>query len=61
MKYEQETTLAEARWLALSSNAKQVFARHSSEYIQFDDPETVITAIREVFDDARKRIVGNGH
>jgi hypothetical protein len=39
VKYEQETTLAQARWLTLSSNTKQIFARHSSEYIQFDEPE----------------------
>jgi hypothetical protein len=61
VKYEQEATRAQAHWLGLSSNAKQIFARHSSEYIQFDEPQTVITAIREVFDDARKRIVGDGH
>jgi len=52
LKYEQETTLAQARWLGLSSNAKQIFARNSSEYIQFDEPETVIKAIREVYDQA---------
>jgi len=50
LTYEQETTLAQARWLGLSSNAKQIFARNSSEYIQFDEPETVIDAIREVYD-----------
>jgi hypothetical protein len=61
VKYEQEATLAQARWLELSSNAKQIFTRHSSEYIQFDEPQTVITAIQEVFDDARKRIVVNSH
>ncbi|HYX70122.1 MAG TPA: alpha/beta hydrolase, partial [Terriglobales bacterium] len=32
LKYEQETTLAQASWLALSSNAKQIFPRNSSEY-----------------------------
>jgi pimeloyl-ACP methyl ester carboxylesterase len=48
LKYEQETTLAQARWLELSSNAKQIFARNSSEYIQLDEPETVINAIYEV-------------
>jgi formylglycine-generating enzyme required for sulfatase activity len=53
LKYEQETTQAQARWLGLSSNAKQIFARHSSEYIQFDEPETVINAIRDVYDEAR--------
>jgi pimeloyl-ACP methyl ester carboxylesterase len=53
VKYEQEITLAQARWLDLSSNAKQIFARNSSEYIQFDEPETVINAIREVYDQTR--------
>ena len=55
LKYEKETTLAQARWLALSSNSKQIFAHHSSEYIQFDEPETVIKAIREVYDQSKKR------
>jgi len=54
LKYERETTLAQARWLELSSNAKQIFARNSSEYIQFDEPETVINAIREVYDQTRR-------
>lgn len=54
LDYEQETTRAQARWLELSSNAKQIFARYSSEYIQFDEPETVINAIREVYEQARR-------
>ena len=54
VKYEQEITLAQARWLALSSNSKQIFVRNSSEYIQFDEPETVISAIREVYDQIRR-------
>lgn len=54
LKYEQETTLAQARWLTLSSNSKQIFARNSSEYIQFDEPETVINAIREVHDQTKR-------
>ena len=54
LKYEQETTAAQARWLALSSNSKQIFARNSSEYIQFDEPETLLNAIREVYDQAKK-------
>ena len=49
LKYEEENTLAQASWLALSSNAKQMFPRNSSEYIQFDEPEIVIAAIREVY------------
>lgn len=60
LEYEQQTTLAQARWLALSSNSKQMFARNSSEYIQFDDPQTVIDAIREVYDQARKPAAAHG-
>jgi pimeloyl-ACP methyl ester carboxylesterase len=52
--YEQEITHAQARWLALSSNSKQIFAHSNSEYIQFDDRETVITAIREVYDQSKE-------
>jgi pimeloyl-ACP methyl ester carboxylesterase len=54
MKYQQEITHTQARLLALSSNSKQIFAHNSSEYIQFDDPQTVISATREVYDQARK-------
>ena len=60
VKYEHEITLAQARWLGLSSNAKQIFARNSSEYIQFDEPETVINAIREVYDQSRKSVATQG-
>jgi pimeloyl-ACP methyl ester carboxylesterase len=54
LEYEQQTTLAQARWLALSSNSKQIFAHNSSEYIQFDDPETVINALREAYDQTKR-------
>jgi pimeloyl-ACP methyl ester carboxylesterase len=60
VKYEQETTQAQARWLALSSNSKQIFAHNSSEYIQFDDPETVTNAIHEVYDQSRKSLDSHG-
>jgi pimeloyl-ACP methyl ester carboxylesterase len=60
LKYEQETTLAQARWLTLSSNSKQIFTHNSSEYIQFDEPETLMNAVREVYDLAR-RPVARGH
>jgi hypothetical protein len=53
VKYDQETTLAQARWLGLSSDAKQIFAHNSWEYIQFDEPETLINAVREVYDQAK--------
>jgi pimeloyl-ACP methyl ester carboxylesterase len=54
LKYEQETTLAQSRWLTLSSNSKQIFAHNSSEYIQFDEPDTLINAIREVYDQSKR-------
>jgi len=54
VKYQHEITQAQARWLGLSSNSKQIFAHSNSEYIQFDDPETVISAIREVYDQAKQ-------
>lgn len=53
-KYEDGITKAQARWLALSSNSKQIFAHSNTEYIQFDDAETVISAIRDVYEQARK-------
>ena len=59
LKYEQETTLAQARWLELSSNAKQIFTHNSSEYIQFDEPDTLIKAVREVYDQSRRRVAAH--
>jgi hypothetical protein len=52
-KYEEGITQAQAGWLALSSNSKQIFARTESEYIQFDDPETVYSAVREVYEQSK--------
>jgi hypothetical protein len=42
LRYEYEAALAQSRWLALSTNAKQIFTKNSSEYIQFDEPDTVV-------------------
>ena len=53
VEYENEMTAAQARFLTQSSNSKQIFAHHSSEYIQFDDPDTVMNAIREVYDQTK--------
>jgi formylglycine-generating enzyme required for sulfatase activity len=47
---EQQINRAQAKWLALSSNARQIFATNSSEYIQFDAPDVVVSAVREVYD-----------
>lgn len=48
-EYEHEVGLAQARWLALSSNAKQIFVRNSSEYVEFDAPDAVVDAIRDAY------------
>ncbi len=47
--YEMQAELA-----ALSSNGKQVVAEQSDHYIQLDQPELVIDAIREVVEAARR-------
>ncbi len=52
-KYQHEVAQAQAQWLGLSSNAKQLFTDKSSEYIPFDQPEFLIDAIREVYDQSR--------
>jgi len=52
IEYECQVTAAQAQWLKMSSNAKQEFPEHSSEYIQFDNPAAVVSAIREVYDAA---------
>ena len=54
LKYEYDRALAQSRWLTLSSDARQVFANRSSEYIQFDDPQTVVDAVREVYDKTKR-------
>jgi hypothetical protein len=54
LKYEKEMTAAQVCFLTQSSNSKQLFARGSSEYIQSDDPEIVISAIREVYEQTKR-------
>jgi formylglycine-generating enzyme required for sulfatase activity len=49
IEYGRQIALAQARWLTLSSNAKQIFLRDSSEYIELDDPKAVVDAIREAY------------
>jgi pimeloyl-ACP methyl ester carboxylesterase len=52
-KYEEEVARAQAKWLELSSNSKQLFTNKSSEYIPFDQPSFVVDAIREVYSQSR--------
>ena len=53
LEYERQIALAQAHWLELSSNARQIFVAKSSEYIEFDRPDAVVAAIREVRDQGR--------
>ena len=51
LKSEAAIAEGQAQFLTLSSNAKQGFAYHSgAAYIQFDQPDIVLAAIREVYD-----------
>jgi pimeloyl-ACP methyl ester carboxylesterase len=47
LQEEREEALTQARWLSLSSNAKQIFAYKSGHYIELDQPDIVIRAIRD--------------
>ena len=60
-RYEKENSRAQARWLPLSSDSRQIFAHHSSEYIQLDEPDTVIGTIREVYGRATKSVGETAH
>ena len=54
LKYEYDRALAQSKWLSLSSDAKQIFVKGSSEYIQFDQPDAVVDAVREVVEIGRR-------
>ncbi|HEX4331081.1 MAG TPA: alpha/beta hydrolase [Usitatibacter sp.] len=53
-QFQEEVAKAQGQWLRLSTDSKQVFARKSSEYIQLDEPEIVVRAIREVYEAVRR-------
>ena len=48
-KYEAQVAREQAKWLELSSDARQLFTNKSSEYIPFDQPGFVVDAIHEVY------------
>lgn len=52
-RFEEQVARAQAEWLELSSNSKQLFTDRSSEYIPFDQPDFVVAAIREVYSQSR--------
>jgi hypothetical protein len=48
----------QAKWLDLSTDARQIFTTNSSEYVQFDEPEVVEGAVRDVWEIARASSTG---
>jgi pimeloyl-ACP methyl ester carboxylesterase len=52
-QYEEKVAQAQAGWLGLSSDSRQIFTRSSSEYIQFDEPDTLLAALRDVWKRSR--------
>jgi pimeloyl-ACP methyl ester carboxylesterase len=55
VEYQRQIAKAQASWLSLSSDARQIFTRHSSEYVQFDEPDALVGAIRDVHERTRAR------
>lgn len=47
--YQDSVARSQAKWLDLSSNAKQLITDKSSEYIPLDQPEFVVDAIQDVY------------
>jgi pimeloyl-ACP methyl ester carboxylesterase len=54
LKYEYDRAVAQSKWLTLSTDAKQIFVKGSSEYIQFDQPDAVVDAVKEVVEIGRR-------
>jgi pimeloyl-ACP methyl ester carboxylesterase len=51
LAFEHDSALAQGSWLRLSTNARQVFDYdETGQYIQLDQPQIVLEAIREVLD-----------
>lgn len=49
--FEHDSALAQGSWLRLSTNSRQIFDYTvSRQYIQLDDPQVVLKAVREVVD-----------
>ncbi|HTX57463.1 MAG TPA: alpha/beta hydrolase [Candidatus Acidoferrales bacterium] len=53
LSVERQIARAQARWLTLSTNAKQIFAYKSGHYIELDQPQIVIDAIVEEIEASR--------
>ncbi len=56
-QFERGWRALQRSWLSLSSNARQTLAAHSGHYVQLDQPDLVIGAIREELALARRLAV----
>jgi pimeloyl-ACP methyl ester carboxylesterase len=57
-QHQEDVARAQAKWLELSTNAKQLFPEDSSEYVPFDQPTVVVGAIREVYAQSKSKALG---
>jgi len=56
LEFEHDSALAQGSWLRLSTNSRQIFDYNvHRQYIQLDDPQVVLMAIREALDTMPKR------
>jgi hypothetical protein len=59
LAFERDSARAQASWLRLSTNARQVFDYDEYRYyIQLDHPQIVLKAIRDVFETVAFRTHG---
>ena len=57
LEFDDQVAHNQARLLDLSTDARQIFALHTTGgYIQFDQPDLVVATIRDVFDRAGGRV-----
>lgn len=55
LEFEHDSALAQGSWLRLSTNSRQIFDyKVRRQYIQLDDPQVVLEAIREALDTMQK-------
>jgi len=54
LKYEYDRAVAQSRWLTLSTDSKQIFVRGSGEYVEFDRPDVVVDAVREIYEKTKR-------
>jgi hypothetical protein len=53
--FEHDSARAQASWLRLSTNSRQIFDYSvSRQYIQLDDPQVVLQAIRDALDASQR-------